>query len=63
MRSGRDLVDGADNWLLYDRTSPSANAARALTQGRIHDESGHLVASVAEEGLLRTLRHLAATPR
>ena len=44
----------ADDWLLYDQTSPSASGARALTQGRIYDRSGRMVAAVTQEGLART---------
>ncbi|MGE9809635.1 acyl-CoA thioesterase [Janibacter sp. G1551] len=44
----------ADDWLLYDQTSPSAGRGRALTQGRIYDQSGAMVASVTQEGLMRT---------
>lgn len=46
----------ADEWLLYDQTSPSAESGRALTQGRIFDRRGRLVAAVVQEGLTRTLR-------
>jgi len=46
----------ADDWLLYDQTSPSAGYGRALTQGRIFDRAGHLVAAVVQEGLMRTER-------
>lgn len=46
----------ADDWLLYDQTSPSAFGGRALTQGRIFDRSGRLVAAVTQEGLSRLLR-------
>lgn len=49
----------ADQWLLYDQTSPSAGSGRGLTQGRIFGERGELVATVVQEGLLRTER----TPR
>ncbi|KAA0023460.1 acyl-CoA thioesterase [Antrihabitans cavernicola] len=45
----------ADDWLLYDQTSPSAGFGRALTQGRIYDRSGAMVAAVVQEGLSRTL--------
>ena len=44
----------ADDWLLYDQTSPSAGSGRALTQGRIFDRSGELVALVTQEGLTRS---------
>lgn len=46
----------ADDWLLYDQTSPSADSGRALTQGRIFDRAGRLVAAVTQEGLTRTGR-------
>jgi acyl-CoA thioesterase-2 len=46
----------ADEWLLYDQSSPSAGFGRALTQGRIFDRSGNLVAAVVQEGLTRLLR-------
>ena len=46
----------ADDWLLYDQTSPSAGHGRALTQGRIFDRAGNLVAAVVQEGLMRTVR-------
>ncbi|WP_137872686.1 acyl-CoA thioesterase II [Rhodococcus sp. Q] len=47
----------ADEWLLYDQSSPSAGFGRALTQGRIFDRSGDLVAAVVQEGLTRLLRN------
>ena len=46
----------ADDWLLYDQTSPSAGFGRALTQGRIFDRNGRMVAAVVQEGLTRYLR-------
>ncbi|MFI9511327.1 acyl-CoA thioesterase [Nocardia sp. NPDC052566] len=46
----------ADDWLLYDQSSPSAGFGRALTGGRIFNKSGELVAAVVQEGLIRTLR-------
>ncbi|MFE3293133.1 acyl-CoA thioesterase [Rhodococcus sp. NPDC059234] len=46
----------ADEWLLYDQSSPSAGFGRALTQGRIFDRDGNLVAAVVQEGLTRLLR-------
>ncbi len=45
-----------DDWLLYDQTSPSAIGGRGLTQGRIFDRAGNLVAAVVQEGLIRTQR-------
>ena len=43
----------ADDWLLYVQDTPFAGGARALTRGRIYTEAGELVASVAQEGLIR----------
>jgi acyl-CoA thioesterase II len=42
-----------DEWLLYSMDSPSAQSARGLARGLVHDRSGRLVASVAQEGLMR----------
>jgi len=42
-----------DDWLLYCLESPWAGAARGLGIGRVYDRSGRLVASVAQEGLMR----------
>ena len=46
----------ADEWLLYDQTSPSPPAARGLALGRLFTQDGRLVASVAQEGLIRPRR-------
>jgi acyl-CoA thioesterase II len=43
----------ADEWLLYDQVSPSASDARGLAFGRVFSQDGRLVASVAQEGLIR----------
>ena len=43
----------ADEWLLYDQSSPSASGGRGLATGRIFSADGRLVASVAQEGLIR----------
>ena len=43
----------ADEWLLYAQDSPSASGARGFNRGLIFSQSGELVASVAQEGLLR----------
>ncbi|WP_250279411.1 acyl-CoA thioesterase domain-containing protein [Frankia sp. Cppng1_Ct_nod] len=50
----------ADEWLLYDNSSPWAGSGRSLTRASVFDRSGRLVASVAQEGLLRRTR--LATP-
>lgn len=42
-----------EDWLLYTTTSPWAGDARGLSLGHIFDRSGRLVASVAQEGLMR----------
>ncbi len=46
----------ADEWLLYTQDSPFAGGARGFARGRIYTESGLLVASVAQEGLIRRRR-------
>lgn len=46
----------ADEWLLYTQDSPFAGGARGFTRGRIYTEAGELVASVAQEGLIRRRR-------
>ncbi len=43
----------ADEWLLYVQDSPNASGARALTRGELFTREGRLVASVAQEGLIR----------
>lgn len=42
-----------DDWLLYSQDSPRASGGRGLTRGSIFSRSGTLVASVAQEGLIR----------
>jgi len=43
----------ADEWMLYTQESPSASGGRGLAQGRIYSRDGILVASVAQEGMVR----------
>ena len=43
----------ADEWLLYVQDSPSASGARGFNRGAIYTRDGVLVASVAQEGLIR----------
>ncbi len=43
----------ADEWWLYDQWSPSASGGRGLALGRIFTQDGTLVATVAQEGLIR----------
>ena len=47
----RDLR--VDEWLLYVIDSPSASGARGFVRGAIYARDGTLVASVAQEGLIR----------
>ncbi|MGC3982725.1 MAG: acyl-CoA thioesterase II [Steroidobacteraceae bacterium] len=42
-----------DDWLLYSIDSPSASGSRGLSRGSIFNRQGQLVASVAQEGLVR----------
>jgi len=42
-----------DDWLLYSTDSPSASGARGFTRGSIFSRDGRLVASTAQEGLMR----------
>jgi acyl-CoA thioesterase II len=44
----------ADEWLLYSIDSPAAAGARGFSRGSIFTRAGQLVASVAQEGLLRS---------
>ena len=50
----------ADEWLLYVQDSPSAQDARAFCKGSIFTRDGVLVASVAQEGLLRLRTNIPA---
>jgi acyl-CoA thioesterase-2 len=47
----RDLR--VDDWLLYAIESPSASGARGFSRGSVFTRDGRLVASVAQEGLIR----------
>jgi acyl-CoA thioesterase II len=46
----------ADEWMLYVQDSPSASGARGFCRGSIYTRDGRLVASVAQEGLMRKRR-------
>jgi acyl-CoA thioesterase-2 len=46
----------ADQWLLYTLDSPSMHGARGFGRGLIYTADGILVASAAQEGLLRERR-------
>ena len=43
----------ADEWLLYTLDSPSAQGARGMARGLVYDRDGRLVASTAQEGMIR----------
>lgn len=45
-----------DEWLLYVQESSSASGARGMGQGRFYSRDGQLVASVAQEGMVRLPR-------
>ncbi|CAM1628873.1 acyl-CoA thioesterase II [Bartonella sp. B10834G6] len=42
-----------DDWMLYDIESPNTHGARGLSEGYIYTRDGKLIASVAQEGLIR----------
>ncbi|MEZ5812432.1 MAG: acyl-CoA thioesterase II [Rhizobiaceae bacterium] len=42
-----------DDWLLYDQDSPSTSGSRGFNRGQLFALDGTLVASVAQEGLIR----------
>ena len=44
-----------DDWLLYVQRSPTTAGARGFAQGTVFDASGNMVASVAQEGLMRRI--------
>ena len=45
----------ADEWWLYDQASPSASGGRGLALARVFAQDGTLVATVAQEGLIRVI--------
>lgn len=45
-----------DDWHLYEMDSPFAGGARSFNRGKIFSADGRLVASVAQEGLMRPVR-------
>lgn len=48
-----------DDWILYTQDSPSSQGSRGFTRGALYGRDGSLIASVAQEGLIR-LRHQPA---
>jgi acyl-CoA thioesterase-2 len=45
-----------DDWMLYKTESPSAFGARGFARGNIYSRTGELIASVAQEGLMRPIK-------
>ena len=43
----------SDVWMLYDQHSPSASGARGFALGKVFTREGALIATVAQEGLIR----------
>ncbi len=50
-----------DEWLLYAMDSPNAGGARGFARGQLFTEDGTLVASTAQEGLVRVIDEPRAT--
>lgn len=46
----------ADEWLLYEQDTPAATQGRGLARGLVYRRDGALIATVIQEGLLRTRR-------
>ena len=44
-----------DEWLLYAMDSPNASGARGFARGQVFTQTGELVASTSQEGLIRVL--------
>lgn len=42
-------------WLLFDQSGPAAADSRGFNQGTIYDSAGTIIASVAQEGMMRRL--------
>jgi acyl-CoA thioesterase-2 len=45
-----------DDWLLYSLDSPSSSGARGFARGSFYTRDGVLVASTAQEGLIRLVQ-------
>jgi len=50
----------ADEWLLYAMDSPAAQGSRGMARGMIYGRDGKLVASTAQEGLVRVVNDAGA---
>ena len=51
----------ADEWMLYVQESPNAIGGRGLSLGRIYSREGLLLASVAQEGMVRVPKGVGST--
>ena len=51
----------ADEWWLYDQWSPSAHGGRGLAFGHVYTTDGTLVATAAQEGVIRARAAVAPT--
>ncbi|MBW2315428.1 MAG: acyl-CoA thioesterase II [Deltaproteobacteria bacterium] len=51
-----------DDWVLYQQDSPSASGARGFARGSLYSRDGRLLASVAQEGLIRPLKPAEGEP-
>ena len=51
-----------DDWLLYAMDSPSASGARGFARGAFYTRDGRLVASTAQEGLMRIIAAPTSAP-
>ena len=52
-----------DEWLLYAIESPNAAGARGYSRGKIYTSDGRLVASTAQEGMVRVVDTDLRQPR
>ncbi len=52
-----------DEWLLYSMDSPNASGARGYARGQLFTETGKLVASTSQEGLIRVIDPSRKKPR
>jgi len=52
-----------DEWLLYSMDAPNAGGARGFARGQLFTQDGTLVASTAQEGLIRVVDPDAVKPR
>ncbi len=52
-----------DDWLLYSMDSPNASGARGFARGQFFNRAGELIASAAQEGLMRVVTGVAGKKR